>query len=168
MSTLITVRPNGAAAAHANPRTIPQLAAAAEALRPAGQRAHAGAAPGRAQPPPSCAPSSAERARLRHAPGERLTFARGGARRFTASIYCAAHRYDPVLARIERLVPGARPLADAGRCLQDRFVIPPDRLDPVMRAAIAECRRRTLAHIPLPHGEAFTLEFVTGQQLVGL
>ena len=36
-----------------------------------------------------------------------------------------------------------------------------------MRAAIAECRRRTVAHIPLPAGEAFTLEFVTGRSWSG-
>ena len=36
-----------------------------------------------------------------------------------------------------------------------------------MRAAIAECRRLTMAHIPLPRGEAFTLEFVTGRSWSG-
>jgi hypothetical protein len=36
-----------------------------------------------------------------------------------------------------------------------------------MRAAIAECRRRTVAHIPLPRGEHFTLEFVTGRSWSG-
>jgi hypothetical protein len=41
--------------------------------------------------------------------------------------------------------------------------VPADRLDAVMRAAIAECRRRTIQHIPLPAEEAFTLEFVTGK-----
>jgi hypothetical protein len=36
-----------------------------------------------------------------------------------------------------------------------------------MRAAIAECRRRTLQHIALPADEAFTLEFVTGKSWSG-
>jgi len=36
-----------------------------------------------------------------------------------------------------------------------------------MRAAIAECRRRTVAHMEMPEGEAFTLEFVTGKSWSG-
>src|SRR5206468_1253824 len=35
--------------------------------------------------------------------------------------------FDPVLARIEQLVPGPGPLADLIEAYQDRFVIPPDR-----------------------------------------
>jgi hypothetical protein len=75
--------------------------------------------------------------------------------------------YDPVLARIERLVPGKGPLAERVEAFQERFTIPRERLDPVMRAAIAECRRRTLEHIPLPAKERFTLEFVTGKSWGG-
>jgi hypothetical protein len=50
---------------------------------------------------------------------------------------------------------------------RNRYVIPKDRLDAVMRTAIAECRRRTLQHIQLPPDEAFTLEFVTGKSWSG-
>ncbi|HEX6375663.1 MAG TPA: hypothetical protein VFZ91_08070 [Allosphingosinicella sp.] len=75
--------------------------------------------------------------------------------------------FDPVLARIERLVPGRGALADRVDAFQERFTIPRDRLEPVMRAAIAECRRRTLASIALPEHERFTLEFVTGKSWGG-
>lgn len=75
--------------------------------------------------------------------------------------------YDAVLARLERLVPGSGPLADRVSAYQERFAVPRERLDAVMRAAIAECRRRTAAHIDLPAGEAFTLEFVTGKSWSG-
>ncbi|MEA3009076.1 MAG: hypothetical protein QOJ91_768 [Sphingomonadales bacterium] len=75
--------------------------------------------------------------------------------------------YDPVLARIERLAPGAGPLSDRVDALQERFTVPRDRLEPVMRAAIAECRRRTAEHIALPADERFTLEFVTGKSWGG-
>ncbi len=75
--------------------------------------------------------------------------------------------YDPVLARIERLVPGKGPLADRVEAFQQRFAIARDRLEPVMRAAIAECRRRTLEHIALPASERFTLEFVSGKSWSG-
>jgi hypothetical protein len=75
--------------------------------------------------------------------------------------------YDPILARIERLIPGKGPLADRVDAFQERFTIPRDRLDSVMRAAIAECRGRTAPHIALPANERFTLEFVTGKSWGG-
>ena len=74
---------------------------------------------------------------------------------------------DPVLARLERLVPGKGHLADRIEALQERFVIPRERLEPVMRAAIDECRRRTIRYIALPANERFTLEFVTGKSWGG-
>jgi hypothetical protein len=76
--------------------------------------------------------------------------------------------FDPVLARIEALTPdGPEPLAERVEALRRRYVIPKERLDAVMRAAIAECRRRTREHVALPADEAFTLEFVTGKSWSG-
>ncbi len=75
--------------------------------------------------------------------------------------------YDPLLARINVLVPGPGPLWKRVDDFNERFVIPSSRLDAVMRAAIAECRKRTLAHIPLPATERFTLEFVKGKPWSG-
>jgi hypothetical protein len=71
--------------------------------------------------------------------------------------------YDPALARIDAIVPGAGSLADRVQAFRARYRVPQDRLDEVMEAAIAECRRRTAAHVPLPADESFTLEFVTGK-----
>jgi hypothetical protein len=71
--------------------------------------------------------------------------------------------YDPVLARIEALLPGPGPLAERVEAFRNRYVIPSNRLGAVMDAAIAECRRRTLARIQLPANEHFTMEFVTRQ-----
>lgn len=75
--------------------------------------------------------------------------------------------YDPILARIDALVPGQGPLSDRVDAFNMRYRIPPDRLDAVMHAAIAECRARTAAHIALPANERFDLEFVTGQPWSG-
>lgn len=75
--------------------------------------------------------------------------------------------YDPVLRKIEALVPGDGPLWQRVDAFNDRFIIPADRLKPVMDAAIAECRRRTIEHISLPANEQFTLEFVTGKSWSG-
>jgi hypothetical protein len=75
--------------------------------------------------------------------------------------------YDPVLARIEALFPGPGELSDRIEAFKAGYVVPKDRLEPVMQAAIAECRRRTLAHIRLPASEDFKLEFVTGKSWSG-
>ena len=75
--------------------------------------------------------------------------------------------YDPVLARIETLLPGTGPLAERVDAFQDRFTIPKDRLQPVFDAAIAECRRRTAEHVSMPDGESFKMEFVTDKSWSG-
>lgn len=75
--------------------------------------------------------------------------------------------YDPVLARIAALLPGDGDLADRVDAFQAKYVIPPDRLEPVMHAAIAACKARTQAHIALPPGERFEMEFVTDKPWSG-
>ena len=75
--------------------------------------------------------------------------------------------YDPVLARIDALVPGKGPLAERVDAFQDRFVIRTNRLKGVFDAAIAGCKARTVRHIKLPPGERFELAFVTGKSWSG-
>jgi hypothetical protein len=110
----------------------------------------------------------AAQTRLRMLAGERLSFAEEARGLFavTPDIRPLAS-YDPVIARIDRLVPGRGTLAERVEAFQARFTIPADRLDAVMRAATAECRRRTIEHIPLPAEERFTLEFVTNKSWSG-
>ena len=74
---------------------------------------------------------------------------------------------DPVLARIDALVPGEGPLNERVNAFQDRFVIPADRMQVVMDTAVAECRRRTLPHIPLPASESFDMTLVTDKPWSG-
>jgi hypothetical protein len=155
--------------AHAHPRSLAELAAAAEALK----------ARAAAIPVPQAGLDMRRKAFLAaqlNAAALRLRLLQGGGLSFeeeARGMYGVELRlqplanYDPVLARLEHLVPGEGALADRVEAFQDRFVIPPGRLEAVMRAAIAECRRRTLAHFPLPRGEAFTLEFVTHQSWSG-
>ena len=111
---------------------------------------------------------TAAHTRLRMMQGERLSFAEEARGLFgvTPEIRPLS-AYDPVLARIDRLVPGTGPLNERVETFQNRFTIPADRLDAVMREAIAECRRRTVRHIPLPAEEQFTLEFVTDKSWSG-
>jgi hypothetical protein len=80
--------------------------------------------------------------------------------------YDAAH-FAPILSRIEALLPGAGTLAERLESFRTQFVIPTDRLAAVFDAAIAECRKRTLAHIDLPSNESFTVEYVTDQPWSG-
>jgi hypothetical protein len=156
-------------AAHAHPRTIDQLAAAAEALQ---QRIGRIAVRGRSLDSRRKSFLTVQLAaaglRLRLLQGGTLTFAEEARGMYGVDLQLQPLSvYDPVLARIEQLVPGGGTLADRVDAFQDRFVIPPDRLEAVMRAAIAECRRRTMAHLPLPQGESFRLQFVTHQSWAG-
>jgi hypothetical protein len=76
-----------------------------------------------------------------------------------APVYDAAH-FQAILDRIDRIVPGKGPLPARIEAYRRRFVIPPDRVDGVFAAAIAECRRRTASHVALPPGESFTVAYV--------
>lgn len=69
--------------------------------------------------------------------------------------------FDPILARIDKLVPGEGDLAARVDAFQARYVIPTDKLDAVMKAGIAACKAKTEAHIALPKAETFDLAFVT-------
>lgn len=73
--------------------------------------------------------------------------------------------FQNILTELDRL------LADEGAqegsvierydAFRKSFIIPPDKLDAVFRVGIDACRERTAAHIELPEGESFDLEYVT-------
>jgi len=156
--------PEWQAAAHANPRTVPQLIQGAASLT---QRLTAvstrGAEPAVAQRKKYLlAHVSAASARLRMLSGEKLAFADEAWALFGIRPELKPlESYDPVLARIDALVPaGPGTLTDRVTAFKSHYIIPKDRLQVVMDAAIAECRRRTLRHIDLPANENFTLAFV--------
>jgi hypothetical protein len=71
--------------------------------------------------------------------------------------------FQPTLAELERLLPGAGPLTERYAAFRRGFVVPADKLDAVFTAAIDECRRRTAAHLELPPGESFKVEYVKGK-----
>lgn len=96
--------------------------------------------------------------------GARAPFVEEAARLFAFRPQLRAlESYDPVLARIDALVPGAGPLGDRMEAFRARYAIPHDKLQTVMDAAIAECRRRTSARLSLPANESFRMELVTNQ-----
>ena len=159
-----------AEAAKANPRALPQLAEGAAALT---RRLEALPERGlddqrRQRRAYLSAHVSAASARLRMLAGEKMSFADEAEALFGVRPELRPlASYDPVLARIDALVPGEGPLAERVAAFRARYVIPKDRLEPVMRAAIAECKARTVRHMTLPANETFTLEFVTNKPWSG-
>ena len=126
------------------------------------------------------APSASEPSRMRHqyltrqleALRARVAILTGTTMRFdeeSKALYDAvapAHteqEFLGVLAELEKRLPGTGALLDRYEAYRLRFVIPRARLDAAFRAAIGECRARTLKHIRLPDEETFTVEYVTGK-----
>jgi hypothetical protein len=151
------------AAAKAGPRTVPQLIQGAATLT-----ARLNAVPTRGVEPVVVqrrkyllAHVSAASARLRMLSGEKMSFADEAEALFgIRPELLPLSTYDPILAEIDALIPGPGSLTDRVTAFKAHYVIPKDRLQPVMDAAIAECRRRTVRHIDLPANERFTLSFV--------
>jgi hypothetical protein len=111
---------------------------------------------------------TAARVRLRMQRGEKLSFVEEAQGLFgvTPELPPLAS-FDPVLAEIEALVPGEGPLWQRIEAFNARFDIPTDRLPAVFDAAIAECKRRTLAYMTLPPGESFDIGYVTDKPWSG-
>ncbi|HET7469717.1 MAG TPA: hypothetical protein VFJ81_08575, partial [Gemmatimonadales bacterium] len=102
-------------------------------------------------------------ARARMLMGEKLSFDQEAEALYDAKPphYSDAH-FDSLLTRLDSLLPGKGALADRYQRFRDRLNIPAAKVDTVFKTAIAACRARTLAHIALPPGERFDLEYVKG------
>ncbi|MGB5077234.1 MAG: hypothetical protein WBO17_07130 [Sphingorhabdus sp.] len=110
----------------------------------------------------------AAQTRLQMLQGRSFSFAEEARGQFaTEPVLKPLSAYDPVLARLDKLVPGPGTLAARVDAFNERFTIPKHRLGQVFDAAIAECKARTSAHMQLPDGENFTMEFVTGKTWSG-
>lgn len=75
--------------------------------------------------------------------------------------------FDAALEEIDALLPGDGPLNERVDAFRNSLAIPSDKLAAVFDAAIAECRRRTLAKYDLPETERFSVEFVTDKPWSG-
>jgi len=162
--------PEWQAAAKVAPRDLPALKAEVAALSLAVTRIKPGwlVAEEKRRRVFLLAQLKAAETRLRMMSGETLSFEDEAEGLFgVRPVLKPLSAYDPVLEEIEALVPGEGPLWQRVDTFSDRFIIPADRLQAVMDAAIAECRKRTAAHIALPTDERFTLEFVTGKSWSG-
>lgn len=72
-------------------------------------------------------------------------------------------RYQPILAELERVIPGKGKLSQRIEAFQRQYIIPKNRLKIVFDAAIKACRKRTKPYVNLLPHENFKLEFVTGK-----
>ncbi len=69
-------------------------------------------------------------------------------------------RFASIRAELGRLLPGAGPLARRYAAFDQKFSIPPERLQGVIDRAIDGCRTRTLRRMSLPAGEQVKVEYV--------
>ncbi|WP_374275941.1 hypothetical protein [Brevundimonas sp.] len=162
--------PEWAAAAEANPRSVDQLTQAAATLTRDLEAVNAsGADPALIQRRKYLlAHVSAAALRLRMIAGDEPAFADEAFGLFGIRPEIRPlESYQPVLAEMDALLPGEGSLAERAAAFRARYVIPPERVEAVMQAAIAECKRRTEAHIGLPAGESFDLGFVTDKPWSG-
>jgi len=78
-----------------------------------------------------------------------------------------AEYFEEVIAGLDAVLPGDGPVVDRYNSFREQFTIPKDKLDVVFKAAIEECRKRTLVHMELPKNEKFELEYVTDKPWSG-
>ncbi|MGR3809240.1 hypothetical protein [Jiulongibacter sp. NS-SX5] len=76
-----------------------------------------------------------------------------------APSYDTSH-FEEIIAKLEDVLPGSGDLKTRYAELSEKFIIPTVRLDTVLQAAIAEARRQTKLHYPIPENESFNLEYV--------
>jgi hypothetical protein len=108
------------------------------------------------------------RARVRMLQGTKLTFDEESRALYDAVAPThPASYFQTTLDELSQLLPGSGPIVDRFEAYRQKFVVPPDRLTRVFDRAIAECRRRTLAHVRLPESESFTVEYVTNKPWSG-
>jgi hypothetical protein len=107
---------------------------------------------------------SALAARVQMLKGEKLKFDDESRALYdaVAPTYLDSH-FDQIISQLEEKIPGKGPLWERYEMWRKPFVIPKEKLDTVFQLAIRECRARTLAHVPLPPNESFTVEYVTNK-----
>jgi hypothetical protein len=108
------------------------------------------------------------RARVRMLGGAKMSFDEESQALYDAVAPSHPESYfQATVDELDRMLPGSGPLIDRLETFRTAFVIPKDKLNRVFDAAIAECRRRTMAHVALPAEESFTVEYVTNKSWSG-
>lgn len=84
----------------------------------------------------------------------------------TVPVYDTLH-FKAIAKKLDSLLPGTGSVNERFQQLSNHFIIPKDKLDTVLKTAIAECRKRTLKYYSLPANENFSLEFVNNKPWSG-
>ena len=106
--------------------------------------------------------------RIKWFAGERSSFDREAKELFDAEPphYNEEH-FKKLLKELDNLLPGAGSLNERFQALANHFIIPNEKLDTVLKTAIAESQRRTKQHYALPSNENFRLEYVNNKSWTG-
>jgi hypothetical protein len=108
------------------------------------------------------------RSRVRMLSGDKFTFDEESRALYDAVAPVHPESYfQGTLDELSAALPGSGPLIDRYDAFRKAFVIPADRLGTVFDLAVAECRRRTLAHVRLPESESFRVEYVRDKSWSG-
>ena len=99
--------------------------------------------------------------RIRIYSGEFKTFDEESKELFgiSAPVYPEEH-YKLLLDTLNQLLPGKGTVQDRFQNLANRFIIPENKLDTILKTTIAEARKSTKAYYSLPETETFTIEYV--------
>jgi hypothetical protein len=104
------------------------------------------------------------RSRVRMLSGQTMTFDEESQALYDATAPTHPESYfEGTLKELEQRLPGTGALIERYDAYRRAFIIPPAKLSAVFDTAIAECRRRTVARIPLPDGESFKVGYVTNK-----
>ena len=75
--------------------------------------------------------------------------------------------FRSLLKQLETILPGEGSVVGRFQNLANRFIIPKEKVDTVIKTTIAESRKRTKAYFQLPPSETFQMEYVTGKPWSG-
>jgi hypothetical protein len=75
--------------------------------------------------------------------------------------------FKSILAELDAALPGSGTVQERYDAFRKQFIVPPAKVDAVFRKAVDGCREKTMAHIELPEGESFEIEYVTDKPWSG-
>lgn len=96
--------------------------------------------------------------------GGKLTFDEETKALYDASApHYSPQHFQGIIDQLDKILPGKGNISKRLDDFRKNFIIPKDKIEAVFKAAISECRKRTLAHIQLPVNENFKVEYVTNK-----
>lgn len=106
--------------------------------------------------------------RIKMFAGEKTSFERQAKELFGVEppTYSEEH-FRSLVRQLETILQGEGSVFGRFQNLANRFIIPKEKLDTVIKTTIAESKKRTKVYFQLPPSENFRLEYVTGKSWTG-